>query len=787
MTNKTFADFGIDVAGLSGVEVTTTCPQCSHARKKSNERCLSVNTVECVWFCHHCGWKGALHNTDRNGTRNGAQRQLQQYVRPNYQPPMEIDARLMEYVAARGIDVDVVRQKCIGLVMEYMPQVEKTILCIAFPYYRRGYVVNVKYRGLETKCFKQVAGAEKILYNLDALEGQTEAVFVEGEFDVLALIQAGILNVVSVPDGAPPAGSKPSDRKFEYLVNCAKELAPLRKIILAVDNDAPGKTLAAELARRLGPERCWFVTWPDGCKDANDVLCKHGAAVLRACIEAAQPWPVEDGANDTQRDEKSAPCTLTDMSDLVEQPVQWLWPGRIPLGKLTVLDGDPGLGKSLITLDLAARVSTGRAMPDGGSEHLHNPRGVILLSAEDDAVDTIRPRLRVAGADLTRVAIPSEVPDGDGTTRAPHIGDIDALRYAIHKKDAALVVIDPLMAYLPEERNSHHDQDIRRALAPLCALAAETGAAIVVVRHLNKTSQGNPLYRGGGSIGIIGAARAGLLVAVDPAEAERRVLASTKANLAPAAVSLSYRVIEARPGVAAIEWCGQSDHTAAALLAAASDPAETATERGEAAAWLKAMLADGPVSAKTLRKEAEDAGYSWRTVQRTQDPLGIIATKSGFHGGWEWRLPVKAAPTEERHVNRVASFAETVPQTPSKSLKNAEERHHTEERHIIKGRQGGVLRRDPPTPPEKPASPHEKTGAFSPGRAVTYWGSDGKLRDGIVASTDGSYVRLVSGASIPVQAIKSVSDRSALEAASSPEADQTTRSEGEEDFFEVEL
>jgi hypothetical protein len=216
------------------------------------------------------------------------------------------------------------------------------------------------------------------------------------------------------------------------------------------------------------------------------------------------------------------------------------------------------------------------------------------------------------------------------------------------------------------------------------------------------------LYRGGGSIGIIGAARAGLLVAVDPADAERRVLASTKANLAPAAVSLSYRVVEANPGVAAIEWCGQSDHTAAALLAAASDPAETATERTEATAWLKAMLADGPVPAKTLRREAEEAGHSWRTVQRAQGALGIIVTKSGFHGGWEWRLPVKAAPTEERHVNRVASFAETVPQTPSKSLKNAEERHPTEERHVKDGRQGGALRGDgyvKDAPPLKDAHP----------------------------------------------------------------------------------
>jgi hypothetical protein len=189
------------------------------------------------------------------------------------------------------------------------------------------------------------------------------------------------------------------------------------------------------------------------------------------------------------------------------------------------------------------------------------------------------------------------------------------------------------------------------------------------------------LYRGGGSIGIIGAARAGLLVAVDPADAERRVLASTKANLSPAAVSLSYRVVEARPGVAAIEWCGQSDHSAAALLAAGSDPAETATERTEATAWLKAMLADGPVQAKTLRREAEEAGHAWATIRRAQRCLEVLVEKAGYQGQWTWRLLKDAHLSKDAHPAQVSTFETQPALTPHKSLKNAKDAHLSKDAH----------------------------------------------------------------------------------------------------------
>jgi twinkle protein len=198
----------------------------------------------------------------------------------------------MEWCAARGISTEAIARHHVTLQRIYMPQVNSEVDCIAFPYIRDGEVVNIKYRSLEGKHFRQVKDAEKIFGGIDTVTGDW-AVIVEGEWDLLACNTAGIDPVMSVPDGAPPANSKSSEKKFEYLGNCEEKLSTLTKIILAVDNDPPGETLEAELARRLGRERCWSVTWPNDCKDANDVLLKHGAERIRECIANAKPWPVE--------------------------------------------------------------------------------------------------------------------------------------------------------------------------------------------------------------------------------------------------------------------------------------------------------------------------------------------------------------------------------------------------------------------------------------------------------------------------------------------------------------
>lgn len=288
---KTFQDFGIDVKGQTGLEVSTTCPQCSPHRRKKHVKCLSANTEKGLWFCHHCGWRGSL-KTGIENTGDGFLRRTPNFTRPSYQYDEQGLDRLEAWFKERAIPREVVVRNKIRLGRVYIPHEEDFGEAIQFPYFRGDEVVNIKSRTLAGKNFVQVKGAEKILYGLNDLQ-EDWAIIVEGEVDKLSLEVAGFTNVVSVPDGAPSEGSNPSDRKFDYLANCAEFLDPLSKIVLAVDNDGPGRTLASELAKRLGPERCWRVQWPQPAKDANDVLLHHGTQALAACIDQATPLPLE--------------------------------------------------------------------------------------------------------------------------------------------------------------------------------------------------------------------------------------------------------------------------------------------------------------------------------------------------------------------------------------------------------------------------------------------------------------------------------------------------------------
>jgi hypothetical protein len=355
------------------------------------------------------------------------------------------------------------------------------------------------------------------------------------------------------------------------------------------------------------------------------------------------------------------------LSDVTPEHVKWLWQDRIPLGKLTVVDGNPDLGKSLVFgADLPARVTTGGAMPDD-TPGLGAPAGVVLLSAEDEPADTLVPRLTAAGADTSQVlairSVPRWKPRDDGTLEAEEGSffiprDLEWLRAAIEHVSAKYVLIDPLMAYLhPGEVNSYRDQDVRTALAPLSRLAADTGVAIVAIRHLNKGTAANPLYRGGGSIGIIGAARSALLVAEDPDDTEkkRRILARAKGNLAAPVPALAYHIDVTAGGVPYIAWEGKTKHTAVQLLALPVD-AEARTETDEAVEWLRATLesAGGQMPAKDVRDKAKADGISDKPLRTARQRICERPTKEGFESGWSWKL----APTvpEDAHIPQQGIF-----------------------------------------------------------------------------------------------------------------------------------
>jgi hypothetical protein len=321
------------------------------------------------------------------------------------------------------------------------------------------------------------------------------------------------------------------------------------------------------------------------------------------------------------------------LSEVEPERVDWLWSGRIPKGKLTLLDGDPGLGKTVITIDCAARVSVGREWPDGAP---CVEGGVVICSAEDGLADTIRPRLDAAGGDPEKVLALGTLME-DGNERLVSIPeDIPIIERGIERVNAEVIFIDPLMAFLSGRHNAHKDQDVRRALAPLAGLAERTGAAVAVVRHLNKATGGNALYRGGGSIGIVGAARSALLVAKHPEDEELRVLAPLKSNLAQPAPSLAFSLTEAENGAVQVNWMGATTYTADALLSAPIDPEERSA-LSEAKDFLRDALKDAPRWSNAVKKEASGIGISEITLKRAKRELGVGSDKEA-DGSWTWRL-----------------------------------------------------------------------------------------------------------------------------------------------------
>lgn len=335
-----------------------------------------------------------------------------------------------------------------------------------------------------------------------------------------------------------------------------------------------------------------------------------------------------------EEDLEIRPPIGTIMSTVKAQRVRWLWYGRIPLGKITVLDGDPGLGKSQLALDIAARLSSGRPMPYSTGER--RTGGVVVLTAEDDLADTVKPRLDAAGAATERIiAIDNIVLAGE--EHYPTLpDDLGYVAEAIERVNARLVIIDPLMAYMNERTDSHKDQSVRGMLAPLHHLAVDTGVAVLVVRHLNKMSGTNPLYRGSGSIGIIGHARSGLVVARDPDDPNARVLASQKSNLSVEPESLTFH-LEQVDDVSRVVWDGVSEHRAGRLL---SESREERSQLEEAKEIIVDALSDGALSAKDLKRRVLAEGVTDHTFRRARSALNLSKWKeSGPSGHWMWSLP----------------------------------------------------------------------------------------------------------------------------------------------------
>lgn len=340
MVTETFADHGITIPHGKSGEIDTLCPECSSSRKREHlkHKCLSVNTLDGTWYCHNCGWKGALRTDEpREASRTSR-------VTVNARPDDtggEVTDELLSWFADRGIGEDVVRRN----------QVRMNSGIVEYPYYDGDALTNIKFRKFP-KSFRMVKDAKLVLYGLNDIDGAEEIVIVEGEMDKLAIEQAtGRMAVVSLPNGAK------SD--LDILRSAESAINACKRFILAGDMDEPGRELMRNLAARLGYERCHLVSWPDGCKDANDALLMS-PKVVRACLDDATPYPV------------AGIITVNQVSDEIDEfyvkgmprgaVTGWPtldWHYTVREGQLTIVTGIPGSGKSVwldaLMVNLAVR------------------------------------------------------------------------------------------------------------------------------------------------------------------------------------------------------------------------------------------------------------------------------------------------------------------------------------------------------------------------------------------------------------------------------------------------
>lgn len=324
------------------------------------------------------------------------------------------------------------------------------------------------------------------------------------------------------------------------------------------------------------------------------------------------------------------PATLKTMplTDVTATTIHWLWHPYIPLGKVTAVEGDPGLGKSWLLLALAAAVSRGWPLPGGDPQP---PAKVLLMSAEDGLADTIRPRFDSLEGDPGMITVvPLVQDDTTGHTLTLDEEGCLALETTIAEIGPTLVVIDPLFAFTGATVDIHKANETRAILARLAAVADRYHCAIVFLRHLTKGGRDKSIYRGIGSIDITAACRSVLLVGRDPTDKEHSVICHTKSNLARCGESLGFTL---ERGV--FEWTGKSDLTAANILAPELDKKEESKQEA-AADFLTDLLADGPV---LVSKIMERWKGSQPTLYRAKKELKVESVKHGFGGSSYWALP----------------------------------------------------------------------------------------------------------------------------------------------------
>jgi putative DNA primase/helicase len=329
-------------------------------------------------------------------------------------------------------------------------------------------------------------------------------------------------------------------------------------------------------------------------------------------------------------------------STINPKKVEWLWPNRVPLGKLTLFVGDPDNGKSMVATYVAATVTTGRAWFD---EKNSVPAGeVLIFASEDDLNDTAVPRLMAAGADRNKVHFATMRGGQTKEEREMQLtSDGEAIKKFLDENaNIRLVVIDPVSNYLGHA-NMNKEQEVRKALTPLQKLVAETSVAIIGIMHLNKKADSQPIHRIGGAMAFVGVARAVWLFFRDLKDADVLHMVPVKKNIGKRISGLKYQIITKPVKIGEedvpepyLDWLGYPDQTGDDLLLPkpAGRPRD---KRGDALEWLKKILSEGPLPATEIEARCEAEEFSYRTLERIKEEAGVQSVKLD-DGSWIWKL-----------------------------------------------------------------------------------------------------------------------------------------------------
>ena len=358
---------------------------------------------------------------------------------------------------------------------------------------------------------------------------------------------------------------------------------------------------------------------------------------------------------------------LTRGSDLTPVPIAWLWRHWLALGKLHILAGPPGQGKTTIALAFAATNTCGGRWPDGSR---CEPGNVLIWSGEDDPADTLLPRLIAAGADPSRVYfVTGSRIGGEALPFDPARDLVQLTAQAERIGDVRLLIVDPVVSAVLGD--SHKNTEVRRALQPLVDLGSFLNAAVLGISHFSKGTAGrDPTERVTGSVAFGAVARIVMVAAKvrnEDGDDDRRILARAKSNIGPDSGGFEYALeqVEALPGIPAsrVLWGKAIDGTARELLTEPdAENEEGHDDHRDAGDFLRELLAAGALGSKQIKSDATEAGFGWRALHRAADRIGVIRRKDGMKGGWFWSLPKMPLSPEGAEP---ASLSELAPSTPS--------------------------------------------------------------------------------------------------------------------------